>query len=647
MRLQFRLEHTMPIKRLLPLILAIFALCAIGGAKPKSMVSWSAELMPADVKAGECAQIVLTAKLQPGWHLYALDVKGPIPTAFEVPKNAILAQQGKPIQPEPHMVDEPGFGKVGEYQGAVAFAIPVKLNSSVSGNETVTVKVTDQTCNASVCTPPETLEVPVKFTVAAGAPRPDHQAAITSAPSQPSGYGTAVPDQKNEPSDEFSKNLKKARSSGLIAFIWFAFTTGLLALLTPCVFPMIPITVSYFAKGTTGERRVNFKGALAYCLGIIGTFTALGIAVTLVFGASGVQQLATNPWLNLVLALIFVVLGLSLFGMFELRLPSTLVNRANAGSKKEGIAGPILMGLTFTLTSFTCTVPFVGTILVAAANGDLVYPIVGMIAFSMAFALPFFLLAMFPQYLAKLPKSGSWLNTVKGFMAFLELAAAVKFLSNADLVWQVGALPRSVFLAIWSIIGVLAAMYLFGAFVIGHATHGTKIGKGRALVGVLMVVATFFCLAGLKGTSLGELNAFLPPDPYPGQRGMVAAGDIHWMEKYSEAVERAKSENRPMFIDFTGVTCTNCRWMEQNMFTRPEVKKLIENYIPVELYTDRKQAEDEANHKLELQLTQVETLPMYVIVSPDGKPLKAFEGSTRNAEEFVEFLQSGSRVAQR
>jgi thiol:disulfide interchange protein DsbD len=662
-------EVRRPLFRILCVFLT-FGAALVAGAQ-MSHAKWTAEIRPTDVHAGESAQIVLTAKIDADWHLYQLkqvaeeQVKqayGPSATAFTLAPSKGVEAQGEAIQPLPGEIFDQNFNlKVGEFEKAVAFALPVKVSANASGAQTVRVKANWQTCNAHLCMPPESQDLTVKFTVASGPARADHTAALTAPPTQPAGYSattSAAPGgvkQDGATADVYANKVQDAQKQGLLPFFALAFVAGLAALLTPCVFPMIPITVSYFAKATNTDKKVNFGGAIAYCVGIIGTFTVLGLLVSAIFGATGVQALGASPYLNLAFAVVFVVLAINLFGVFELRLPSGLVNKAHAGSRKGGFFGPMMMGLTFTLTTFTCTVPFVGTVLGNSASSTTpggaslvtkLFPVVGMFGFSLAFALPFFVLALFPQFLGRLPKSGSWLNTVKGFMAFLELAAALKFLSNADLSWQTALLTRPVFLAIWAIIGTLAALYLLGLFVIGE-TNTAKPGFLRLAFGVLMVASAFGCLAGVNGRSLGEVNAFLPPDPYPGQK--AGAGDIQWLPKYDGALAQAKSQSRPLFVDFTGVTCTNCRWMEQNMFTRPEVRKLIDGYVPVELYTDRPTADDQGNKKLEQQLANDITLPMYVLMSPEGKVLKIFQGSTRDSDEFIAFLKAGqaSTVASR
>ncbi len=614
-------------------------------------VHWTAKLVPTDARAGESAQIVVTGTIDPTWHIYQLKQENAgSPMVIEVPKTPALAPEGEAIQPPPKSEYDQNFStQVGIYEGAVAFGVPVKIATGVTGKQSITLSVSDQTCTSRVCERPETADVPLSFTVAPGAARPDHMAKLTAPPDQPAGYSgggaptSGAPAKPKGASTDAASNVQSAEQQGLWSFISLAFVSGLLALLTPCVFPMIPITVSYFSKANAQNGKRNVAGAVVYCLGIIATYTVVGVAFTVVFGATGIQKFATNPYVNLGMALLFVVLALSLFGLFEIKMPSSLVNKASSETQKGGMWAPFFMGLTFTLTSFTCTASFVGVALADAAQGKLFYPVVGMLAFGAAFSLPFFLLALFPQYLANLPKSGGWLNTVKGYMAFIELAAAVKFLSNADLSWNLYLLPQPVFLAIWAIIGTLAVLYLCNVVVIG--SPGAKIGAGRIVFAVLTGVSTVMFLGGVAGntTHFGTyLTAFLPPDPYPGHQSAARAGEIQWQGDYKKALAQAKAANRPLFVDFTGVTCTNCRAMEEQVFPVPAVRSLINGYIPVQLYTDRPRADDRFNAQLEQDLAHQETLPAYVIVSPDGKVLKVFSGYDPDPSHFQTFLTPGS-----
>jgi thiol:disulfide interchange protein DsbD len=619
-----------------------------------SHVKWTAKLLPEDARAGESAVIAVTGVIDPGWHIYQLKQQNAAtPTSFEVPKNDSVTADGEAIQPTPKNVYDPNFKvQVGLFEGAVTFAVPVKLRATDKGSQSLKISVSDQTCNASVCALPETSDVPVSFTVATGPARADHQKPITAVAVQPAGYSggatsaqPAAEPRTNGTSTDAATNVKQAERQGLLSFIGLAFVSGLLALLTPCVFPMIPITVSYFSKSAAdkGKKR-NVGGALIYCAGIISTYTVVGVAFTVIFGATGIQKFATNPYVNVAMAALFVVLALSLFGLFEIRMPGSVINKASSESQRGGKWAPFFMGLTFTLTSFTCTASFVGVALADAAEGKLFYPIVGMLAFGAAFSLPFFFLALFPQYLAGLPKSGGWLNTVKGYMAFIELAAAVKFLSNADLSWNLYLLPQPVFLAIWAIIGTLAVLYLCNVVIIGPTSSVKKMGLGRVVFAVATGISTFMFLGGVAGNTdhFGTyLTAFLPPNPYPGHQSAVSAKDIHWESDYQKALAEAKSTHTALFVDFTGVTCTNCRAMEEQVFPVTSVRGLIDHYIPVQLYTDRPTPDDRSNAKLEQDLAHQETLPAYVLVSPDGKAMKVFSGYDPDPAHFQTFLQAG------
>ncbi len=633
---------------------ALLALLSLASAQP-SAESWSARLVPADARSGEAAQVVLTVKIPEGWRIYGMRPveNGPVATSFELLEGPLTAM-GDPIEPDPGRKFDTNFSlDVDYHEGEVAFAVPVQIKTGLSGSQEAKVKVGWMACTETMCARPEFAEIPATFTPAPGEARPDRLAAVTTVPEQPNNLSTGKDTRKgsdasaekatdDKPVDQASAEVQKAREGGLFSYVLLAFTAGLLALITPCVFPMIPITVSFFTKNSAEPGKTNTRGALAYCLGIIVSFTGVGLLTTAIFGASGIQQLATNPFVNLFLAALFIFLALSLFGLFELTLPSGLVNRMSSKGRSGGLAGPIFMGVTFSLTTFTCTVPFVGTLLIAATQGDWLYPFFGMLAFSSAFAIPFFLLALFPQWLGKLPRSGSWLATVKAFMGFLEVAAAVKFLSNVDLVYQWGLLTRPVFLAIWFAIMAMAGFYLFGWLRLGHTEGREPIGWLRRGFAVLSLVAAGYCLAGIRGVSLGTLGSFLPPDPYPGlESGVVKKGELEWIDSYDKALAAAKAEGKPLFIDFTGVTCTNCRQMEQTIFPQPVVREQLERSVRVKLYTDRIGV-DEANADLQTKLTNTKTLPVYVVMDPNTeKVISIFQGSTYDAKSFAEFIDQG------
>lgn len=645
------------VARVAVILLALLGVAsAFAQAGDQGIVQWTARLEPASIRAGESAQIVVTATIVDGWHIYSRDTdgEGPIPTTLTLEEGQVLVQNGDVVGPTPVRKFDPNFEmEVGLYSKSPVFAIPVKLQEGVSGRQVVRVSARSQACDDTSCDRPRTVELEVVFDVEPGDARPERVAPITTLPEQeaqvddvgapPAGAtasgGGAAP---GAPVDQFATDLQRAQERGLFWYLLFAFAMGLAALATPCVFPMIPITVSFFSKQTgDGAFKRNLGGAASYCLGIVATFTLLGLILTSVWGATGAQQLGSNPWVNGFLALLFIALALNLFGLYEIGVPSWLVNRVNVASRTSKVLGPLLMGLAFTLVSFTCTVPFVGTVFAgAAAGGSIWTPLVGMVAFSTAFALPFFFLALFPQYMATLPKSGGWLQNVKIYLGFVELAAAVKFLSNIDLVFQWGLLTHPVFLALWAMIALVAGLHMMGWFRIATEGGEVRIGWGRRFVGLASFAGAFYCLAAIQGAPMGELSAFLPPNPYPG-REQTMAGRVQWRDDFEAALAEARLTGKPVFVDFTGVTCTNCRAMENNVFPQPQVAEQFEQMITVKLYTDRDTPSDRANQALQERLSGTGALPVYVILSPEGEVVRVFQGSTRDVRAFAEFIRSG------
>jgi thiol:disulfide interchange protein len=656
--------------------LAIILLLLLGSsalAQTPNPVSLSGKLEPPQVKQGQRAKVLITAKIDPGWHLYSLTQPpgGPIATKITIDENSPLQMDGNPQQPKPKRAVDPNFTPPGgpdfmteTFDNEVTFTVPVKAaTDSPTGALKSIVKIRFQVCDEHQCLPPRTRPVEVDATIIAANTSPSPGQTNIAGPSPtPSPAPTATPSPANitatsqsagpttplatiDAADE--ESAKSLRGRGLVGYILFAMGVGLISLLTPCVFPMIPITVSFFTKReqrTTGEA---VKQALIYCFGIIFTFTGLGLALTLIAGPSGINKLAANPWMNLFLTTLFVVFALNLFGMFEIRLPSGFISKLDARSQRGTVAATLLMGLTFTLTSFTCTAAFVGTVLVAVTQGEWFWPAVGMLAFSTAFAFPFFLLALFPKWMQSLPKSGGWLNSVKVVMGFLEVGAAFKFLSNVDLVWGWETVSRNLVLAGWIAIAIVTSIYLLGKFQLPHDTPVQKIGVMRMLTATSFLGLAFYFLTGLFGGNLGEWEAMLPP-MQANSTGLASTGNSHgaWLASYDDALKKARLENRAVFLNFTGVTCTNCRWMESNMFTKPEVKRELERFVLAELYTDRETAEDESNGQLQAEKFETVALPLYAIVDPNGNTLASFAGLTRDRQEFIKFLQRGANKFQ-
>ncbi len=625
---------------------------------------WSAALAPGNVRAGETAQIVLTVQLDKGWHMYSLTQPsgGPLKTTLNLEPNTVVAV-AKPVQGTPKKVKDAAFNMMTEvFEGKVAFAVPIKVKPGVVGKQTVTAHVEYMLCGNGSCLPPTRLDIPVTFTVTKGAARSNRTKPVMTAPKiaqvtkkvtkiwydfeTPRSAITLTPTQDlQSAANAGTQEIESAKKKGLASFLLLSFGAGLFSLLTPCVFPMIPITVSFFIKRKETPSG-GLKGALAYCLGIIGTFTLLGLAITLIFGASAVSRFAQNPYVNLAFGVLFVVLALNLLGVFEVALPSSLANSVSAGRKKGGLVEPILMAVAFTLTSFTCTAPFVGTVLISAANGQFLYPVMGMLAYSAAFALPFFFLALFPQLLAKMPRSGAWLVTVKAFMGFMELAAALKFLSTADFALQQGLINRDVFLAIWFGIFLIAGLYLLGAVRLPHDDN-PKIGIVRRVFGVGTAAAGLYFLLAIQGAPLGYFEAFPPPKAYASrwETKKVAVGEEVWHTDYNKALAISKQTGKPLFVDFTGYSCTNCRWMEQNIFPKPEIKEALKGYVLVQLYVDGTSQASQDNYALQDKLTKTFTIPTYVLVSTEGKVLSLKHGQESDTKKFEAFILNKKDVA--
>lgn len=640
----------MIVKSRILLVAALLALVCGALGQGKEYTKWSATFEPTDIRAGESGRVLVRVQIDDPWYLYGAKVYKsdnpldtfPTSSVLTLDKNPNVEQNADLVTPKPLTKIDKNFNNlnVEYYEKEVIFSVPVKIKEGVSGKQKIDLTYGYQVCKKGLCDiPRDGKKLSVEVNIQPGEARDPRIAALTGVPNQPAQTGGSAPTSTG-PAPSGQTNPE---DMSLGAYLLFCFLGGLGALLFPCVFPMIPVTVSFFSKKKPGEeQKTNYAGAIAYCLGIIGTFTGLGLLVTAVFGATGIQDLATNAWVNGAMFLVFVALALSLFGLFEIALPSGLVNKVNKQSKVGGLVGPVLMGLTFTLTSFTCTVPVVGLLLVSAAKGDIWRPLIGMLVFSTTFAFPFFLLALFPSFLSKLPRSGVWMNTVKAFMGFFELAFAVKFLSNVDVVYQWGLITKPIALGLWFALAAMGGAYLLGWIRLPKESADQKIGYLRRGFGAATLVAGVLCLAAMEGFSLGKIGALLPPDPYPYKDASRQRGGMFaWNHTLEDAMAKAKDSGKAIFVNFTGYTCTNCRDMEQNMFPRSEVKKELDEMEIVELYTDGKEAVHKANQQLQQKLTGSVTLPVYVVLKPSGEVVSQFPGSTDNKDEFIKFLQNG------
>jgi thiol:disulfide interchange protein DsbD len=421
-----------------------------------------------------------------------------------------------------------------------------------------------------------------------------------------------------------------------VGFLWLAATTGLLSLLTPCVFPMVPVTIAYFSTPNM-DSSVSLRRPFLFGLGIVATFTVLGLALAAIFGAAGLNRFASDPWVNLALAALFLVFAANLFGWVSAPVPWRLANVADRASRDAAPGsslGALIMGATFTLTSVTCTAPFVGTLLVLASRGSWVTPVVGMIVYSTAFALPFVLLALVPRSVSRLPRAGAWLQTLRVLIGLLEIGAAIKFVSNTDMVLGWGIFTRNVVLLSWSALAIVGALYL-GRNVRRRVWRLEEIVP----IGISILVAVWL-VSGLNGRPLPQIEAFLPPSAHVTTIASAGGESSTWiLNDYQGALDAARSRGKLVFVDFTGYTCTNCRWMEANIFSRPDVGAELGRFVLARLYTDGDGELYERQQAFQERTFGTVALPLYAVMTPDGKVRATFSGLSRNPAEFIAFLR--------
>ena len=470
----------------------------------------------------------------------------------------------------------------------------------------------------------------------------------------------------------------KESDSSLYMIFFIAFLSGFAALLTPCVFPMIPMTVSFFTKQSKTKAK-GIKNAIIYGISIILIYVFLGTVITLIFGADALNALSTNVWFNVIFFVLLVVFALSFLGAFEIMLPNSWANKVDRQADKGGILGIVFMALALAIVSFSCTGPIIGTLLVEAASKGGIAPIVGMLGFSFALALPFMLFAMFPGWLNTLPKSGGWLNTVKVFLGFIELALAFKFLSNADLVLQLHWFEREIFLAIWIAIFGTLAFYLFGKITLPHDSPSSSISVGRLSVGLLILVFTIYLIPGLWGAPLKLISGFPPPMTYSESPYGVGGSnrestsaialpdgahkgphDIMAFTDYEKGLAYAKSVNKPILLDFTGFACVNCRKMEDYVWSDPRILSILNNEVVlISLYVDDKRelpieeqyVSKETGKKIksignkwsDFQITRYKAnaQPYYIILDTKEKSLNQPVGYMPDITEYEQWLKLG------
>lgn len=630
---------------MLRLLFFALGLALVLHAAKEDPVQWT--LAPVDavsrVAPGSQRYLELKASIQHGWHLYSptTPAGGPIPTRIQVAPNSVIVDS-QVYRPQPVRKLDPNFQIETEtYTGDVTFLIGVTASSSASGATNVEADTRYQVCSDVKCLPPVKKKIITELRIASGAP--------TSAFVLPAGYAlvpaAATPARQDVTT---SKPIPGGNNEPLLPFLLTAFGFGLAALFTPCVFPMIPITVSFFLNqsGTANanSRGGGWKQALIFCFGIIVLFTALGFLVTAIAGPFGVVQLGSSPWVNGFIALVFFVFGLSLLGAFELRLPSGLLTKLDRASQAGGYAGTLLMGLTFSLTSFACIGPIVGPLLIASVQDKGAEPVLGMLAFATGLAAPFFLLALFPSYLKKLPRSGGWMVRVKIVLGFIVLAVMLKYLSNVDQVLQLHWLNRERFLAAWIVLIALPGLYLLGLLPLEGIKRDEHLGVGRTLLAALLLIFSISLIPGLFGARLGDLDAFVPESN--GETSGFASTNAatqsagYFKNQLDAALAAAREQNKRVLVNFTGYACTNCHWMKANMFPRPEIQAAIKDLIVVDLYTDGTDAESEKNQQLEDRKFGTASIPFYALMDADQNVIATFPQLTRNPQEFLSFLES-------
>ena len=617
--------------------IAVLTLCAAAVTLAQARVDpvqWSMTSSAGVARPGSTVPLRLTAKIEPGWHLYSLTIpKHLLPTKLTLMDSPAI-ESYKVYQPQPVRTMDPNFKEeVETYSNQAEFWIPATLTKDATGPVELTAQVRYRACDDKQCLNPKTKTAAYKLTAAASAPE---LAAFTA----PAGYTEVKPGAASEVVT--AVNLPAAADTGrqgLAAFALTAFGFGLAAIFTPCVFPMIPITVSFFLN-----RRGGIVQALVFSLGIVVLFCALGLGVTALAGPIGISQLGGNPWVNAFIAAVFGIFALSLLGAFEITLPSGLLTKLDSASRRGGYFGTLLMGLTFSLTSFACVGPFVGPLLASSVQAQGAQPVVGMAAFATGLASPFFFLAAFPSYLKKLPKSGGWLVRVKVVMGFVLLAVMLKYLSNIDQVLQTNLLTRERFLAAWFVLFAMAGLYLLGLLRLEGIEAEDKLGIGRLLTAGGLLIFAVSLLPGMFGAPLGELDAYVPAATGGLSGNSTAAGGLQWMKNdYRAALDRGRQENKLVLVTFTGYACTNCHWMKANMFPRPEIADIAKDLVLVELYTDGSDAASEENAKLEDSKFSSVSTPLFVLLD-DHENVLATSGYTRNTQEFLAFLRTRSKA---
>jgi len=647
-------------------------------AQIEDPVNWDFGLYPSEQEG--LHDLVIHAAVDTCWHIYSQDNNpddGPVPTEFSfewptglIPKGSV--QECTPIEEyDPNFMLDLKFFEEHVYWRQTVDLSEVEKDAVIQGY------VYFMVCDERMCLPPEEVTIEIKISdIRSEDNRPEY----CTPPQDWCGHGESThagdvhqgeqgglfshKDSSDEGPDSSEK--KETSEESLIWTFLLGFGLGLAALLTPCVFPMIPMTVSFFTKQSK-TRTEGIRNALTYGFFIIFIYTALGLALTAFFGVDILNVISTDPIFNVFLFLLLLVFGASFLGAFEIQLPSSWANKADAASNRGGIIGIFFMAATLAIVSFSCTGPLVGSALAGAATGSFAAPTAVMLGFSSALALPFGLFSAFPGWLNSLPQSGGWLNSVKVVLGLLEIGFAFKFLSNADLVLQLGLLQRELFIAIWIAVSLTIAFYLFGWFTLPHDSKVERIGVFRFSLGMVFMMLGIYLVPGMWGAPVNLISGFPPPIFYSewnqGNQGEGHGGHVEArFDDYDKGLAAAKEEGKPMLLDFTGWACVNCRKMEEQVWSNPKVAEILtRDVVLVSLYVDDRKSLPESEHRVEeyggkdfriktignkwsyLQASRFDrnAQPFYVMIDHDGQNIGGNAGYDPDADIFINFLQEG------
>ena len=643
---------------------------------PEDKVKWSFSVE----QDGDEAFIVAKIKVVEHWHINASKLpKGSFgfPTSMELKKGPQFSVIGGVIEPKPIQVhDDLADEDLAYHEGSFQMKRKIKILSEKDFEISGTFAF--QTCDEFKCLPD--LSVPFKVKVKGAIASNDATTDTTARSGSETTKDSDDADTKKD--DKPDGTEKKSERRSLWATFIISFLSGLLALFTPCVFPMVPMTVSFFTKQSKTKAK-GIRNSLIFGISIILIYIVLGTAVTAIFGEEALNNMSTDPVFNLVFFIILIIFAISFLGAFEIRLPSKWVNKADQNADRGGLIGIFFMALALALVSFSCTGPIVGTLIVEAARQGGITPIIGMFGFSLALAIPFGLFAAFPAWLNTLPKSGGWLNSVKVVLGFLELALAFKFLSNADMTWDAHMLERELFLAVWiAIFGVLT-LYLFGKIKMPHDSPVENLSVGRVLLGTTTLLFVIYMIPGMWGAPLQIISAVPPPLEYSesplgvgggggasssdsGPDGSVRGPQNLWVfHDYDEALAYAKEVNKPLFVDFTGINCVNCRKMEQKVWGEDGIIESLKNdVVIVSLHVDERKALPKkeqgefkvAGRKMSVRTTgdkwklmqikryKILAQPYYVMQDPNGNDLSNGSADfehTSDPKDFKKWLDAG------